>query len=189
MVLAAALALSLAGLPLTGGALAKMAAKDLLGYGLAGALASLSSAASALLMIHFIARLTSGSPFPAASFGPERLSRLWPAVALGAIFLPWLGYPVVGALGEALTFAKIWDGLWPIALGGILALALARRRDRLPSIPEGDTIVLAEGLFHRSLALGAPFDRIEAIFRQWPAATLALVAIVLALVTMAAYSG
>ena len=187
--LAAVLALSLAGLPFTGGALAKIAAKDLLGSGPAGTLASLSSAASAMLMIRFVARLMAAEPAPAPGFETARLWRIWPAVALGAIVLPWLIYPAVGGFGEALAPAKIWDGLWPVLLGGAVAFALLRLDPRLPAIPAGDTIVIAEALFRRGRILAAPFDRIESVFRQWPAASLALVAIVLALAAMAAYSG
>jgi formate hydrogenlyase subunit 3/multisubunit Na+/H+ antiporter MnhD subunit len=187
--LAAVLALSLAGLPLTGGALAKVAAKDLLGSGLAGTLASLSSAASALLMLQFVIRLSSANPYASMKLGGERRMRYWPAVALGAILLPWLFYPAVGDFGDALSPAKVWDGLWPVLLGGAAAFGLMRLNPRLPPIPEGDTIVIAEALFHRGKALAEPFDRIESIFRQWPAASLALVAIVLALAAMAAYSG
>jgi formate hydrogenlyase subunit 3/multisubunit Na+/H+ antiporter MnhD subunit len=54
---AAVLALGLAGLPLTGGALAKLAVKGTLGDGVAAMLATLSAAGSALLMLHFLHRL------------------------------------------------------------------------------------------------------------------------------------
>jgi hypothetical protein len=49
----AAVALGLAGLPLTGGALAKLAAKVPFGYGLIGVLAACSAAGTALLRLHF----------------------------------------------------------------------------------------------------------------------------------------
>ena len=53
--------LGLAGLPLTGGALAKLAAKAPLGYGFVGILATLSAAGTALLMLHFLHRVASTS--------------------------------------------------------------------------------------------------------------------------------
>ena len=53
------IALGLAGLPLTGGALAKLAAKDPLGYGIAGTVATLSASGTRLLMLHFLHRLVS----------------------------------------------------------------------------------------------------------------------------------
>ncbi len=55
----AAIALGLAGLPLTGGALTKLAAKVPFGYGLAGVLATCSAVGTALLMLHFLQRVAS----------------------------------------------------------------------------------------------------------------------------------
>jgi len=181
--------LSLAGLPFTGGALAKDLAKGLIGYGFAGTLASLSSAASALLMLHFVTLLSHESASEPVTPKAWLNTRLWPAIALGAIFLPWLFYPAVDSVTDALSIAKLWDGLWPVLLGAALAVGLARLPLRLPRIPEGDTIVLVEAAFRRGLVLGAPFDRIEYALRQWPAASLALVAIVLVLAALVAYSG
>ncbi len=54
---AAVLALGLGGLPLTGGALAKLAVKAPLGEGLVGTLAAVAAAGSTLLMLHFLRRL------------------------------------------------------------------------------------------------------------------------------------
>ena len=54
---AAVLALGLGGLPLTGGALAKLAVKAQFGEGVVGVLTTLSAAASTLLMFHFLRRL------------------------------------------------------------------------------------------------------------------------------------
>jgi multicomponent Na+:H+ antiporter subunit A len=51
------LALSLGGLPLTGGALAKLAVKAPLGNGVVGMLATVSAAGTTLLMLHFLQRL------------------------------------------------------------------------------------------------------------------------------------
>ncbi len=186
--LALALALSLAGLPLTGGALAKAAAKPLFGYGFAAALAALSSAGSALLMLHFVSRLPLSWRYHATQ-SPAALVRFWPAAALGALVLPYLLFPFVGAFGDALSLAKLWDGLWPILVGGLLALGLARVADRLQRVPTGDAIVAFEAAFDRSLGAGAAFDRIDAAFRRWPAAGLALLAIVLALVYATAGAG
>jgi formate hydrogenlyase subunit 3/multisubunit Na+/H+ antiporter MnhD subunit len=185
--LAVALALSLAGLPLTGGALAKAATKPLFGYGVASFLASASSAGSAMLMLHFVSRLSFSSRFDATE-SPAWLVRLWPAAALGALFLPYLLFPFVGAFGDALSFSKLWDGLWPILVGGLLAVWLRRIADRVPRIPTGDTIVLGEAAFDRTLALGALFDRMDGAFRRWPAAGLALLAIALALAYATAYA-
>ena len=78
LILTAVLALSLAGLPLTGGALAKLAVKGPLGYGLAASLANVSAAATALLMLHFVTRLA-GTCFSRRRDGGAGLDR--PALA------------------------------------------------------------------------------------------------------------
>ena len=189
VVIAAALALSLAGLPFTGGALAKEAIKDFLGYGLAGQLANLSSAASALLMLRFIMLLRTRLLEEEGVLSGAPLHRLWPLIALGAIFLPWLLHPAIGGFSDALALDKIWDGLWPILLGSLVFAALVAGRRPLPAVPEGDTIGLFEAAFRRLLRLGAAFDRVDSAFRQWPAASLALVAIALALAALGVYSG
>ena len=54
LLLAAVLALGLGGLPLTGGALAKLAVKAPLGDGFVGLLANLSAVGTSLLMLHFL---------------------------------------------------------------------------------------------------------------------------------------
>ncbi len=100
LILMAALALSLAGLPFTGGALAKLAVKDPLGDGLAASLANASAAGSALLMLHFLARLVRTASRGGQPAAPG-LARFWPAIAIGALFIPWLLYPAVGDLRDA----------------------------------------------------------------------------------------
>ena len=98
-------------------------------------------------------------------------------------------YPAVGGFSEALAPDKIRDGLWPILLGGLIFVTLAASRRPLPAIPQGDTIGLFETAFRGLLRAGVAFDRVDAAFRQWPAASLALVAIALALVALGVYSG
>ena len=75
---AAVLALSLGGLPLTGGALAKLAVKAPLGNGTVGTLATVSAAGTTLLMLHFLLRL--------ARTGFARKTQ---AASAGLVF-PWL---------------------------------------------------------------------------------------------------
>jgi formate hydrogenlyase subunit 3/multisubunit Na+/H+ antiporter MnhD subunit len=189
LVLTGVLALSLAGLPFTGGALAKLAVKGPLGDGIAASLANFSAAGSALLMLHFLMRLARMEPRGEAAETPSFIVRFWPAIALGAILIPWLLYPAVGELSESVTFAKLWDGLWPIVIGAALALALRRWGANLPRIPEGDTVVAAEAAFKASFALGGVFESLDARLRQWQAASLALLTIALVLAAMAAYGG
>jgi formate hydrogenlyase subunit 3/multisubunit Na+/H+ antiporter MnhD subunit len=190
LVLAFVVALSLAGLPFTGGALAKGALKPLMGNGLAASLANLSSAASALLMLRFVMSLTQSATVAPATPAPAGLLRFWPLMAAGAALLPYLSFPFVGDLVAAFTFSKVWDSLWPILIGGALAVLLTRADNRLPRIPAGDTIGAYETLFNRCLAPSAAVaDAMDALFRQWPAATLALLAIALVLAAMTAYAG
>jgi formate hydrogenlyase subunit 3/multisubunit Na+/H+ antiporter MnhD subunit len=181
-VLAAVLALSLAGLPLTGGALAKLATEVQFSIGSVAILSTLTSIGTALLMTHFLNRLAV-PPSGAAQECPAGLVRFWPAVALGAILLPWLFYPVVGDVSDALELGKIRDGLWPVGIGVGLALGLRRIGWSLPRVPAGDSIVLGEGAFHRLLTLGPYMETLDARFRQWPAAGVSLLLVVLTLLT------
>lgn len=181
--LLAVMALSLAGLPLTGGALAKLAVKELLGNGVAGMLAALSSAGTTLLMLHFLVRLTHGlSPNAETSSDKFRIDRPWLGLAIASIFAPWLLYPVVGGHGRnSLTFAAIWDAFWPMAIGAALAAGLGLSRIRLPSIPVGDMIVGQQATFRASFTLGNLFERLDYRLRQWPVAGLSLLVIALVL--------
>jgi hypothetical protein len=180
LVLAAALALSLAGLPFSGGALAKLASKTQFASGWSAALATASSVATALLMLHFLSRLRVTTA-QAETASPAGLVRVWPALALGAILIPWALYPAVGDVSEAFGLAKIWDGVWPLLIAAALAFVFNDLQDRAPRIPEGDSVVVFEKAFDKSLALGGAFEWIDARLRQWPAAGLSLVVIALVL--------
>ena len=74
-------------------------------------------------------------------------------------------------------------------IGGALALALRRWGASLPRIPEGDTIVAAEAAFSASFALSRLFESLDTRLRQWPAASLSLLAIALLLAAMVCYGG
>jgi formate hydrogenlyase subunit 3/multisubunit Na+/H+ antiporter MnhD subunit len=182
LILAAVLALSLAGLPLTGGALAKFALKTPFGSGVEAMLATLSSIATALLMIHFLNCIRAVRPSIDWN-GSASLVRFWPAVALGAILLPWLLYPVVGNASTALEFGNILDGLWPAAIGVGAAVVLSRSGSSLPHVPVGDTVIFYERAFHRLVALGPRLETLDGRLRQWPVAGISLLLIVLSLLT------
>jgi formate hydrogenlyase subunit 3/multisubunit Na+/H+ antiporter MnhD subunit len=178
-ILATLLALSLAGLPLTGGALAKLVTKAQFASGSLTVLATLSSIGTALLMTHFMIRLTAPPP-GAAQECPASLIRFWPAVALGAILLPWAFYPAVGAASYAFEFRNFIDGLWPVGLGASLAFVLGRIGFS-PHVPVGDSVVIEEAAFRRLLSIGPALETLDARLRQWPAAGASLLSIVLAL--------
>ena len=154
---------------------------------LAAVLATLSSIATALLMTHFLICLAVPPP-GAAQECPASLIRFWPAVALGAILLPWAFYSAVGDASDALKFGDLLDGLWPVALGVSLALVLMRTGRSLPRVPVGDSIVLEEAAFRRLLSIGPSLETLDARLRQWPTAGVSLLLIMLALL-MAGVSG
>ena len=83
---AAVIALGLAGLPFTGGYLAKMAVKPLFENGFT-LLAALCSAGSALLMVHFMNRLARIIPNGPISAG---LTLPWLCTFVAAIIVPWV---------------------------------------------------------------------------------------------------
>jgi hypothetical protein len=115
--------------------------------------------------------------------GSASLVRFWPAIALGAILLPWLLYPIVGNAATALKFGNILDALWPAVVGVGVAIALSRSGLSLPHVPVGDTVVLYERAFRRLLALGPRLERLDGRLRQWPVAGISLLLILLSLIT------
>jgi formate hydrogenlyase subunit 3/multisubunit Na+/H+ antiporter MnhD subunit len=186
----AVVALGLAGLPLTGGALAKLAVKDPLGYGIAGTLAMLSAAGTALLMMHFLFRLAA-----TADQAPNKQARLglvvpWLAAALLCLIVPWACYPYsgLGTPSESLAPAALWKTFWPVASGVIVALVFRRSNLRLPRIPEGDIAALGGAVSRLAAACGALFVKVDGVLRLWTSACLALLLIVV-LLTVAMRAG
>jgi formate hydrogenlyase subunit 3/multisubunit Na+/H+ antiporter MnhD subunit len=182
LLLAAVLALGLGGLPLTGGALAKLAVKEPLGDGVAGLLANLSAVGTTLLMLHFLQRLARTAPQteqPAAAAG---LATPWQVMALASVAVPWLLYPFAGGhLADALTPGALFDALWPVLIGAALALVLRRWENRLPHLPAGDIVGAAETAFRASYIIGDASERADGLLRQWTMAGLSLLAIALVL--------
>ena len=173
---AALLCLGLGGLPFTGGAIAKYAVKDQLDVGVVGWLAAVSAMGTTLLMLHFLVRLAKSGAEDPRTTASAGLTWPWLAMAVAALVLPWLLYPVtgLGSVAAAIAPQSLWAASWPVAIGVGLALTLRWWSDRLPQIPEGD---IAEAIDHGSraaLGLGPRFDRVDAVIRDWPAATLAL---------------
>ena len=186
LVPAAMLALSLAGLPLTGGALAKLAVKAPLGDGVAGLLATLSAAGTTLLMLHFLCRLMAmAAPDATAGVAPAKLAAPWLATALASVAVPWVIYLAtgIGTVGDALAPAALWAAVWPVLAGGVLTLGLWRWGDRLPRIPDGDIVVFADGADGVARAAGAAAARLDVLLRQWPVAGVSLLAVAVVLAT------
>jgi formate hydrogenlyase subunit 3/multisubunit Na+/H+ antiporter MnhD subunit len=180
---AAILALGFGGLPLTGGALAKLVVKPPLGDGAVGLLAMLAAAGSTLLMLHFLNRLgLSAAPDPEAQ-APAGLAWPWLATAFAGVAVPWILFLAsgIGTLAEVVSPDALWGGLWPVLLGVLLAVLLRRWQDRLPRVPEGDVVVVGAAITPAAAALGRSLERAEGALRQWPVAGVALLGLLMAL--------
>ena len=181
LVPATVLALGLGGLPLTGGALAKLAMKPVMGDGIVGVLATFSAIGSTLLMLHFLRRMWSGSQPEIA----EASALVWPwlATALAAAVLPWMLYSSVtnDSLRSALAPAEIWEALWPVLSGALASLALWRWGRVLPRIPAGDLLAADKGLVRLASASGAAMEKIDEHLREWPLASAMLLGLAILL--------
>lgn len=134
-------ALSVAGAPLTGGALAKAAAKAAL-PGWAETALTLSGVTTGLLLVWFLLRLQ-GTTTKSGPEGPG-VPLAVGAVALGALALPWALAGWTGLpQGYALGATALVDAGWPLAVALGLAGLAAVAGLRLPSLPPGDLVVLA----------------------------------------------
>ncbi|HEY5805211.1 MAG TPA: proton-conducting transporter membrane subunit [Lysobacter sp.] len=169
---AAIIALGLAGLPLTGGALAKDAAKGVLGDGVIAVLAVASSVATSLLMVHFLRRLAAGA------HAATRLSWSWTVMAAACAFVPWWLYLAIpiGTPDSALTPAALWASLWPVLVGCALAWALARAAS-MPAVPPGDVGEALAGAGRAGARIALAFERGDAVARRWQVASVALLLI------------
>src|SRR6476469_6952322 len=182
LVPATVLALGLGGLPLTGGALAKLAMKPVMGDGIVGLLATLSAIGSTLLMLHFLRRMWRGSQQAEIA---ETSALVWPwlATALAAAVLPWMLYSSVtsDSLRSALAPAEIWEALWPVLSGALASLALWRWSGLLPRIPAGDLLTADKGLVRLADASGAAMEKMDEHLRDWPVASALLLGLAIIL--------
>jgi len=178
---AAIVALGLGGLPLTRGALAKLAVKGPLGDGFAGTLAMLSAAGTTLLMLYFLRRLTQNAKREAVA--PPGLVWPWLLMALLSMLVPWLVYEAlpIGTWDDALAPSALWSLSWPIILGGLLALSLWRWHDRLPRVPEGDIVAGMDGAVRAIVSCGETLEQADRALRQWSVAGAALLVVTILL--------
>lgn len=133
-----ALALSLAGLPFTSGALAKAAIKAPAGS--AGALLiTLSAATSALVLTRFLFTLPSAD---AGRRPPTLLLLAGGVLAAAALSAPWLfGIPVPSIVpGTVDALRDVLIDAWPLGLGLVLAATGAALGLQAPMLPEGDLL-------------------------------------------------
>ncbi|MGJ7510738.1 proton-conducting transporter transmembrane domain-containing protein [Variovorax sp. GT1P44] len=176
---AAFIGLGLAGLPLTGGALTKYAAKDILGDGLAGTIAVVSSVASSLLMVHFLRRLMAQTAPDPDARAPVPLIVSWLGMAVASVLVPWAFWLALSAdaLPKALAPAALWSELWPVLAGSVLAVLLDRGARLLPRIPAGDLGIALGHLKWMCGGTGSAFERTDTFLRRWPVASIALLAV------------
>ncbi len=138
---------SVAGLPGTGGALAKAAVKP--GFdGVALMLVTLSGIGTSLILLRYLilgARVEPKAPRP-----PILMSGPVIAMGLCALILPWFLWSAFDArpLGYLAGASALIDGTWPILVALVITgIALSpplAGRIRSPSIPEGDIAVPLE---------------------------------------------
>jgi formate hydrogenlyase subunit 3/multisubunit Na+/H+ antiporter MnhD subunit len=143
LALLALAALSVAGLPLTGGAFAKLAVKPQLGSAIAELLVTLSAAGTTLLLARFLWRLRDETSNDDGARPAPALLLPWIATIVSAIAIPWLAFPVLTgeARSYAFTFGNVWAALWPLALAGLLFLAWRHWRSSALRISAGDIVV------------------------------------------------
>ena len=178
LLLAAVVALGLGGLPLTGGALAKLAVKGPLGDGVVGVLGAVSAVGTTVLMLHFLRLLALSE----AVAGGRELVWAWFAAAGAAVLLPWVLYPLVGAVAYAFEPAVLWAGAWPVLLGGAVFAVMWRWVDRLPDVPPGDLAGWGERVVAAAFGWSAGLERMDAWLRRWPVAGVSLLALVVLVV-------
>jgi hypothetical protein len=180
---ATVLALGLGGLPLTGGALAKLAVKGQFGEGVVGALATLSAAGSTLLMLHFLRRLVQTAPRGSDTALPVVKTWSWLITAFAALAVPWGLYSTIGSGPrlEAFAPATLWAASWPVLIGAVLAAGLGRWGNRLPRVRAGDVVVIGEAAFYATVPWGKTIERADLYLRQWPVASLSLLGLAIIL--------
>lgn len=176
-------ALGIAGLPLTGGALAKWTVKPVFGNELWAFLATLSSIASTLLMLHFLNRLIN-SAASGAAFKPP-LGLLLPSwfILLVALLAPWLLFAQAdqGSFNTLLKPETLWKFTWPILIGAGLAMANQRWQSLLPKPAKGDGFSFIEPALRTLGNWGWGFEQADYKLRHWPVAALLLLALALLL--------
>jgi formate hydrogenlyase subunit 3/multisubunit Na+/H+ antiporter MnhD subunit len=186
MLPAAVLALGLAGLPITGGQLAKWVAKGPLGDGAFGALAQLSAVGSTVLMLHFLHCLHASTVHDPIQRPSAKLVAAWLTVALASVALPWILLPAIAGASwsEALSTEELWSASWPILTGGVLAAVLWPWRTYLPRIPEGDVLAVGERCAPAVRSMGATLEGVESALSQWTNASMCVVLLVVLMAAM-----
>jgi formate hydrogenlyase subunit 3/multisubunit Na+/H+ antiporter MnhD subunit len=186
--LAGFMALGFAGLPLTGGALGKLAFKDIIGGGATGVLFSLAAIGSVLLMLHFL-RLVRAAGGPKQ----DRLSpAAWIAATIAATLLQWSLFAAVTGVSatSALTSEVLFELAWPIAAGAVVAWGLTVAGTQLPRLSPGDIGAQFIAVIERQAPrLASLMTRFETQAHQWQVSTLTMAAALILFVALQAVLG
>lgn len=168
-------ALGFAGLPLSGGALGKLAFKDVAGSGLTGLLLSLAAVGSTVLVLHFLRLLRAAPGQPK----PDTLAAAaWIGLSIAATLLQWSLFAAVTGVSAdyALKPSVLFDLAWPIALGGLIGWGLAVAGTQAPRLPPGDIGAAAIDVVERASQRIAPrLSQLEQRSRHWPVSSTLLV--------------
>ncbi|TVR08706.1 MAG: NADH/ubiquinone/plastoquinone (complex I) [Salinarimonadaceae bacterium] len=139
---AALLALSVAGFPGTGGALAKAAMKAHIADPIVYWLVTLSAIGTTLLLARFVMTLAAQVSAQERARPSPIMTASFVALAVAALVSPWFFFTDLAGLPLAysLSASSILNGLWPVLVGGAIAAAFLRISPSVPSIPEGDLV-------------------------------------------------
>ena len=185
--LALLLALGFGGLPPTGGALAKAAAKPELGTGLAALAGMLSAFGSTALMLHFVQRLRKAMATAPQAMLHWGLGGPWLVLALAALVVPRILYDVM--IGKAPEELWTITTIAPVMAGAAFALFWSRILERVPEVPAGDVLVFAERGSPWRDATAQAVVGLEHATRPWPIAGIALMLLILAFYGLIGISG
>jgi hydrogenase-4 component B len=161
-------ALSVAGLPLTGGAVAKAAMKDAVGVPWAVEAVTLSAVGTALVLGRFLlllgAKAAGGGAPPAGLAGP------WLVLVGAALAVPWVLLPRLSGVEPGyLLGGAVWSGLWPLGVAAVMGALALRVRWPVPAVPEGDVVVwLERGVAALGRAGGRAGAAVAGVVPGWP---------------------
>lgn len=134
-------------------------------------------------MLHFLRCLIRTAPDHTETAQPAGYTGPWLLVAVAAVAVPWVLFSAVGTGSsfQALASGTLWEALWPVLIGGVLALGLWLWEDRLPRVPAGDIVVVGEAATRATVTWGEAVERADGWLRQWPVASVSLLTLVIIL--------
>jgi NADH:ubiquinone oxidoreductase subunit 5 (subunit L)/multisubunit Na+/H+ antiporter MnhA subunit len=134
-----------------------------------------------VLLVLAHAALPTAHPFMPQATVPRvrQAAALVPAViSLSLGLFPWHRYLPMSAPVHPLTVAALLSALWPILVGGVIAMLMGPWRLRFSKLP---SVLLSLTNRARSLTVASATgaEEVDGALRQWPAASLAVSVLVL----------